>query len=464
MPDPDRSRTDRRQAQIERINEISQLARTAWFTLLAYLVFVGITLLGVEEADFFVSSRQTQLPLINVAIPTASFFWSAPVLGAALFTYLHLLLIKLWDAHHPPTRDSDPTHQWLVNDFVLIRQGDPVARARPLSWLTVFITRLLVWAAGPLVLAYAWWRSMPAHDEWLTLLIAACLGVTLYVGFTSWARVESRLRPWREPWWRGWRKWTATVGGALLLVAVSWLRTEGGLDHHVNRLIEATDALFGTALLKDCTVHDEGSSTIDRARDDCLFANDDQKNPIDVQRDRIAASAWVPKLCWFTLTHEHWGAGIWLDEGETWNPLARTHLEGAELVDLPSDWRDPEVARAAFRKTWCEREGLPMPVCDQSASPGRDEPVSRQAARMAWCAQHAVVELQACLTQFTALETRAPSQRHGDQRDLPHLLVERAERGGSDRMPPFAYRARNLPESLNCAHRPRCIAVDPIVY
>ena len=125
------------EGQIDRINELSQLARTAWFSLLGYLVFVGITLLGVKDADFFVPSRQTELPLVGVQIPTASFFWIAPILGAALYTYLHLFLIKLWDAHADArTTDADATHHWLVNDFVLIRKRDPTARARPLACLT----------------------------------------------------------------------------------------------------------------------------------------------------------------------------------------------------------------------------------------------------------------------------------------------------------------------------------------
>ena len=187
-------------AQIDRINEISQLARTAWFSLIAYLLFVGITLLGVEDADFFVPTRQTQLPLVDVQIPTASFFYAAPILGAALYTYLHLFLIKLWEAHgEARTRDADPTHHWLVNDYVLIRQGDPTARARPLSWLVGSITLLLVWLAGPIVLGYAWWRSMPAHNEWMTLLIAACFFTTLVVGFTSWTTARARLHDNRRP-------------------------------------------------------------------------------------------------------------------------------------------------------------------------------------------------------------------------------------------------------------------------
>ena len=69
--DPDTKR------QIDRINEISSYARTSWLGLMAYLAFVFITLLGVQDADFFVPARQTQLPLVNVAIPTPASSCSA---------------------------------------------------------------------------------------------------------------------------------------------------------------------------------------------------------------------------------------------------------------------------------------------------------------------------------------------------------------------------------------------------
>ncbi len=85
-------------AQIERINQVSAMARTSWIALLGYLAFVGVTLLGVEDADFFVPTRQTRLPLVGVDIPTASFFIFAPILAAALYVYLHIILLKLWDA------------------------------------------------------------------------------------------------------------------------------------------------------------------------------------------------------------------------------------------------------------------------------------------------------------------------------------------------------------------------------
>ena len=60
------------------------MARASWIALLGDLAFVGVTVLGVEAADFLVPSRQTRLPLVNVSIPTASSFVFAPVLAAAL--------------------------------------------------------------------------------------------------------------------------------------------------------------------------------------------------------------------------------------------------------------------------------------------------------------------------------------------------------------------------------------------
>lgn len=100
---------DRTKRQIARINEISALARASWLGLLAYLAFIFVTLLGVTDADFLVPSRQTQLPLVNVEIPTFYFFILAPILAAALYIYLHIFLIKLWDSIADAPRKSAPT-------------------------------------------------------------------------------------------------------------------------------------------------------------------------------------------------------------------------------------------------------------------------------------------------------------------------------------------------------------------
>ncbi len=404
--EPELSPAERKAEQIRRINEISQLARTAWFTLLGYLVFVGITLLGVKDADFFVPSRQTDLPLVNVAIPTASFFWTAPVLGAALYIYLHLFLIKLWDAHVPPTKDSDGTHHWLVGDFVLYWQGDPETRRRPLAPLTDLITRLLVWMAAPLVLAYAWWRSMPAHDECLTLVIGACLWLTLVVGFTSWFCAEERLRPRNGLRWWARALIPSAIISALLLIAISWVRTEGGFDHYGNKLIDFFETATQLSPFADST-----------------YPNGDEKSSQIAQEEWVDAHfATLDDLIFLGRTPL---IGRWIGPFSEWSPLATTDLSEISLVPLPPNWRPPEVARADFREAWCRREGLAMSVCDQ---PVRQELLTSdylKADRLAWCVEHGKLADAVCASRFADLDARFATawdaERESTRANLPAL-------------------------------------------
>ncbi|HSF94131.1 MAG TPA: hypothetical protein VLA52_03825 [Thermohalobaculum sp.] len=90
-------RTDH-QAILAHIAELSRNARANWFGLIGLCLFVGVTLLGHEDADFFAFGAETKLPLVNVEIPVKAFFTFAPLLVAALYIYLHLYLISLWDA------------------------------------------------------------------------------------------------------------------------------------------------------------------------------------------------------------------------------------------------------------------------------------------------------------------------------------------------------------------------------
>ena len=83
---------------LDRIAEIARNVRATWFILLGVLAFAGVTLLGVEDADFFAVGRQTALPLVGVEIPTRSFFLTAPILVTALYGYFHFQLRELWAA------------------------------------------------------------------------------------------------------------------------------------------------------------------------------------------------------------------------------------------------------------------------------------------------------------------------------------------------------------------------------
>ncbi|MCL7938843.1 pentapeptide repeat-containing protein [Halomonas sp. ATCH28] len=417
--------TEREQQQVARINELSALARTSWLALLAYLGYIGITLLAVQDADFFVPSRQTELPLVGIAIPTFSFFVFAPPLGAALYIYLHIHLLKLCDAlaAAPARIDgealADRIHPWLANDLFLTMRADGAASSRPLRGLSNLASRLLVWVAAPLVLAGFWWRSMPAHEEWLTLFLALNLLIAIYTGLSSWWSARSAFcrtfrRPWPNPWRGRWHR-RAGLAAALAIMAISWLRTEGGVDHYVNRVIDFAEVLIGIPLFDNGT-----------------YPNGDPKSAQVVQEEWVASRIWIPNLATFSLDDDHWLAYRWLyDVRMAWTPLARTDLTGVELVELPESWRTAETARADFRERWCRREGLSMEDCGHLISVDRPPLLTLAATRAKWCTEFPDIPANDCLAWFDTLDQRFANdwdeERKAKLANLPKLELAKRD-------------------------------------
>jgi len=233
-------------AQIERINELTRVGRANWFGLLAYLAFATVTLLGVEHADFFLDTRATTLPLIGVSIPTFSFFIFAPILGTALYVYLHLHIRKLGEAiaipdpfpKQPGVPLERHLNSWLLVDTLLHFRRDGAIAQRNLDLLARLLTLLLVWAAGPAVLFLFWVISWPAHEEWLTLgLLALCILAT-WTGFNSWLETRRAIRN-PQPMGR-YLKYVSSLACLVTIGAAAhlgWVKTESG---GVPRLAEGT--------------------------------------------------------------------------------------------------------------------------------------------------------------------------------------------------------------------------------
>lgn len=121
---------------VTRINALTTNARNTWFVLLGVLVFVSVTLMGVEDIDFYGVDRATKLPPMDVEVPTRLFFVAASILSAAVFGYFHLYLIRLWDAlgaalyEHPGKHLADNVTPWLVTDMAMkLRKGEATPRA-----------------------------------------------------------------------------------------------------------------------------------------------------------------------------------------------------------------------------------------------------------------------------------------------------------------------------------------------
>jgi uncharacterized protein YjbI with pentapeptide repeats len=414
--------TEQDKLQVERINELSATARTSWLALLAFLAYIGITLLAVEDADFFVPSRRTELPLVGISIPTFSFFLFAPPLAAALYIYLHIHLLRLWDAlaDAPATIDGQPLgehlHPWIAKDYALGLRCGGALRPRPLRVLGDLASLLLVWAAGPAVLAFFWWRSATAHADLLTLAIAVSFFLALRAGLISLWHLRARMmrRGWGDPW--DGRRWKAPLLWlvAVLLVVVGWLRTEAGLDHYLNHAIDFWEAASARQ------VFDPGT-----------YPNGDTKDPQTVQEEWVTTRSWVPTLDdTFTFTSGTFPF--------SWTPLAPIDLAGADLVPLPPDWRTPETARHAFRHAWCQREGLEMAVCDHPESADHPLPDHVNPLRRGWCdredAGEAVAPFYAgedCDTFFADVDERFEAAWE-EERDAAVASRDRVDLAGLD--------------------------------
>ncbi len=223
--------------RLKQIEEISKNARTTWFSLIAALLFCGVTLLDVQDRDFFEYGAATKLPLIGVEVPVVGFFLSAPVLVLALYVYLHIYLAKLWRTLSLPLRVKgerldDRVYPWLISDAALRLRPD--APKRDFGWLTAVVSWALGWAFAPFILGMFWVRSWPYHHEGLTLF----LGLLLTISVWMWVRSRRRMRDWmchnNEPPadWRDFLRWLTPLpmaAFALVVGILSWETTEGNL-------------------------------------------------------------------------------------------------------------------------------------------------------------------------------------------------------------------------------------------
>ena len=231
-------------ARLEQIEHIVRNARTSWLGLLALLVFVGITLMGHKDIDFFAIGVETALPLVGISVPTVTFFIVSPVLTAALYIYLHLYLHGLWIAlaKCPSRINTSPLEEFvypamictsaLVVRYWMRREADKPIEMSRIG--TLAISLLVVWLLGPFVLGLLWWRSMPYHHEWLTLWAGIWFWLTLIVGASSLfglchvMRVRKPLSVGRSRYLIPILRSMISAGLLGVFVTVSWNTTEGG--------------------------------------------------------------------------------------------------------------------------------------------------------------------------------------------------------------------------------------------
>ena len=358
-PDPE--------AALRHIDGISQNARANWFALLGLLAYVGVTMMAHKDADFFAYGVATQLPIINLSVPTVAFFIAAPLLMAAVYCYFQVYLVSLWDevADAPPKFVDGILFDYVFPTFitqsaVLYRarvRADGSAVPRAFSGPMLVITVALVWWTTPLLLAYVFLRSTANHDTLLSAWIGLCLWAVLLFGHRGFRVARQRLDGHprsivHAPRRASSRRQAARVGVAIL--AIAWLFTSGFepivrwfADPNVglNRILATAPSELDQALTRFAT---------SLALEDWLPHN------LGWHRDLSEPVSWAYR----TPEDDNvvWAKGERprYDRLAEWTRITLTPATFAEapLTPRPSDWRSFANWMEDFEASYRQRKGL----------------------------------------------------------------------------------------------------------
>ncbi len=229
--------SDIAERHLERIRTLTQAARGIWFTYLSVLAFISITLLDLDDADFFALDRNVDLPLVGVAVPVIPFLFFGAALVTMTYAYMHVTLEQLWAAlgQAPTQIDGEPltnhTPPWLVLGAALfvrrrLRRDEPSpAEQGKLGVLGMMTSFLLLFLAGPALVWGLWLRSQTVHLAWLTIAVGVFALGCLVIGWMSLASMHGQLggRPQRR---RRVLQMVIFAVATCLTLAVSMTRTQ----------------------------------------------------------------------------------------------------------------------------------------------------------------------------------------------------------------------------------------------
>lgn len=235
----------------QHIAEVSKNARATWFGLLGYLAFSLLVLMGFRDIDIFKGGRGIELPFVGTKVEPLLYISIAPILFLMIHIYLHVHLMKVWEALPRLAKLFDNAelrahelrervYPWLIADFALRRGKNPLIGHNPLSRTADMATVFLAWTAVPLMLCWFWVISMPLHSLPLSGFLAMVFLASIYVSSLSFGEIIRLIYPGRENWaWPVGRLlsiFNHRLSGVATVIFILWLSVETTLGGLVPRL------------------------------------------------------------------------------------------------------------------------------------------------------------------------------------------------------------------------------------
>jgi uncharacterized protein YjbI with pentapeptide repeats len=186
---------------LEHAREISQQAKKVFFAVIGACVFCWLTSGTSTDVGLLLNKAATPLPVIQTAVPIATFYLIAPAVLLCLYAYLHLYLQSLWTclsrlpAYFPDGRTLDQrAYPWLVTS--LVRANVPMLKENlpPYAHLQLGISIASVWYLVPLTILWFWYDYFRAYSlvgNWWLLALAV---TSAFLGADSYRLAVSAFR------------------------------------------------------------------------------------------------------------------------------------------------------------------------------------------------------------------------------------------------------------------------------
>lgn len=389
---------------VSAVNFVSGRTRSQWYLSLGVQVYLLVTLIAVEDADFFVVARKTDLPVLGISVPTASFFVFAALLCFALYLSLHIHMQRLWAGFAKLTAQNqeliEQVEPWIVVDMLKISFGSEEVKSRHMSSVVQLFAVCGIWLFSPSLLTAFWWKYMTSHNTPNSLLLGLLVALSVTVALASWRSFRRLKREEQEP-----VGLVVSTGFFVLLMcltsSISWGRTS-----HSITVAWSEDGPSIT--IPSLTIY--GSPPDDHIQAEGLLAAYEQQSEL---KKFVADN--IPFVARF------YG-------------LAPIDLRGVELVERPMNWLPSSIARRSSSEEICGSLGYDAGRCDLIDWLGGELSDQQVSDRMDWCSDNNIEVF--CLESFEWQDDWARSTWSGMRARarvaLTHLDLRNADLRGAD--------------------------------
>jgi uncharacterized protein YjbI with pentapeptide repeats len=193
------------------LNDSASRVATIWVSLVVFGLYLAIASGGVTQEQLLLGSA-IKLPVLNVDLPLAAFFFLAPILLFIFHIYVLIQLVLLGrtageynialDRDVGLARGNAVMRQRLVNTlFAQMLAGSPRERSGGLGWLLRFVAWTTLSAAPVLILLLIQFKFLPYHSEWITWSHRILIITDLYLSFVLWGAAFEFLKDvnWLKP-------------------------------------------------------------------------------------------------------------------------------------------------------------------------------------------------------------------------------------------------------------------------